>query len=430
MNFAWTEFGIVVAVLSFATPVASKAIKRDDQTQLGQKFKELSGVSLADMIRGLNGLFIRGFDKLYTGKHFPRTNRFLWHFVFIGIAFNFLLFPLRFLEISDRLVSDNLIFAILGALAITMGIDITTSSKRERRIKIIVTSLAGLSLLLDSRSAFGSLLGGLVAGQVIAKEIVRNTLMCMVIGVGIGAGVITFFSMLGEGTILASLIGVTLSSVIIITYFKYLKQYVIKLFRTTNWWIWDEITFGILTQISLLRLIISFIITFVIMVLIVKDVSSEYMKLIYEGNFALLWLLFLNLFSDSFSVHETRWVLRKTQNSSSKLLGIWLLGDIIFSAILFLIVPLISLTPSNCLQAIIFKGNQPYLGILFWSTFSTSIMFYLFMTITGVMTIFYKPLKWTLGVLLRLNIEKYPIFSLGLVAMMLTPIGFLIESFI
>ena len=52
--------------------------------------------------------------------------------------------------------------------------------------------------------------------------------------------------------------------------------------------------------------------------------------------------------------------------------------DLILSAAIFLVLPLVLWEIPDFLQAIRFQGPRPCLGILFWSTFSTSVVFYLF----------------------------------------------------
>ncbi|MDP8237922.1 MAG: hypothetical protein P9X24_02420 [Candidatus Hatepunaea meridiana] len=124
MDFAWTQFGVIIAVLAFVTPVASKAIKDDDQQRFVRKIKELSGVCLADMIRGLNVLFIKGFDNIDAEKHIPRINRFLWHLVFVGMIYSFVFFPMKFTETSEDWIGQILGFAFLWAFSVAIGIEL------------------------------------------------------------------------------------------------------------------------------------------------------------------------------------------------------------------------------------------------------------------------------------------------------------------
>ena len=102
----------------------------------------------------------------------------------------------------------------------------------------------------------------------------------------------------------------------------------------------------------------------------------------------------LNIFADVFSLLETRWVLQRGNNATVvQLLGLLVL-DLVASAAIFLFLPavLCQVTPITLLtrgdpsqittfwDAAFFGGQIPWLGILFWSTFGTSVVFYLFVT--------------------------------------------------
>ena len=141
---------------------------------------------------------------------------------------------------------------------------------------------------------------------------------------------------------------------------------------------WDEYVFRKLTKISSIRVAITSLVTIVILSFFFIDASKDYLQTVRSGEWILLIYPVLNLFADSFSVHETRWILRKAEKVS-----LWwllpLLGlDLLLSASIFLLIPMGATTFTTIFQAMIFQGEQPYLGILFWSTFSTSAMFYLF----------------------------------------------------
>jgi hypothetical protein len=80
------------------------------------------------------------------------------------------------------------------------------------------------------------------------------------------------------------------------------------------------------------------------------------------------------------SLIETRWVLIQS-GRRAMLRGIlgMLLVDLILSALIFFILPGIADQNLNTLlEGIIFKGPLPWTGILFWSTFATSLIFYVF----------------------------------------------------
>jgi hypothetical protein len=86
-----------------------------------------------------------------------------------------------------------------------------------------------------------------------------------------------------------------------------------------------------------------------------------------------------NIFGDALSLVETRWLLRLSRGLS--MLGIigMLVLDLILSAFLYLLLPGIAgIHWSDLLLAAQFQGPHPWMGILFWGTFFTSLLFYLF----------------------------------------------------
>jgi hypothetical protein len=91
-------------------------------------------------------------------------------------------------------------------------------------------------------------------------------------------------------------------------------------------------------------------------------------------------LVLFTLFADMVSLVETRWVLMLSGRRSS-VLGVlsMLVVDLVLSAGLFFVLPGIVDQDFEVLRGgIMFSGSQPWIGILFWSTFATSMLFYVF----------------------------------------------------
>lgn len=74
---------------------------------------------------------------------------------------------------------------------------------------------------------------------------------------------------------------------------------------------------------------------------------------------------------------------------------------------------------------ILFQGEMPWLGILFWSIFSTSIVFYAFI-ITAFVYSWFHPVIKLIG---WFDIEQRPAQSLALTFMLLVTIGFVMAGF-
>ncbi len=106
--------------------------------------------------------------------------------------------------------------------------------------------------------------------------------------------------------------------------------------------------------------------------------------------------LVLNVVADSFSIMETHWVLCKFKSIRNP---VWvlllLLLDLLASALIYLSIPLLTRS-YEVLPAIVFSGDKPWIGIFFWSTFSTSFIFYLFVGFWVIVTIL-EPFRRLIG---------------------------------
>lgn len=120
-----------------------------------------------------------------------------------------------------------------------------------------------------------------------------------------------------------------------------------------------------------------------------RDIYYEFRDKIISASVV---FLALNVIADSFSIIETHWILRKLGKQKGPMGIISLVAtDLVFSGAIYLALPLATRS-YNVLPAILFRGPDPWLGILFWSTFSTSIMFYLFVLGAFVFPII-KPIR-------------------------------------
>jgi hypothetical protein len=123
----------------------------------------------------------------------------------------------------------------------------------------------------------------------------------------------------------------------------------------------------------------SFFVTGVLAVLC-PDSARLFIQSIVNGQVGLLTFLVFNLFGDAVSLVETRLILSLCKGHAViTLLGILIL-DLVLSAAIYLVLPGLAAEKLEVLRdGIMFRGLQPWLGILFWSTFATSLLFYLFL---------------------------------------------------
>ena len=129
-------------------------------------------------------------------------------------------------------------------------------------------------------------------------------------------------------------------------------------------------------------------------------------------DFKTLAFVAFNIFADGVSLLETRWVLQRGRDATIGRLGALLLFDLATTAGIFLFLPVVLAEFSDFAEAAIFRGDRPWLGILFWSTFGTSALFYLFVI---VVIFFLVPTQglviWFRQIVLRVKVPGYTIYQ-------------------
>lgn len=127
------------------------------------------------------------------------------------------------------------------------------------------------------------------------------------------------------------------------------------------------------------RAILSSFAFMLILALVVPDAARSFIDLVAAGNWLLLSFVAFNIFADAISLVETRWILRTSRTAGVlRILGLLVL-DLVLSGVIYLVLPLIANQDLRVLMdALRFRGSMPWMGILFWTTFSTSAFFYLF----------------------------------------------------
>ncbi len=128
-----------------------------------------------------------------------------------------------------------------------------------------------------------------------------------------------------------------------------------------------------------LRAIASSVIFIGLLALLFRPAAHSFVSEFHQRGPLVLATVAFNLFGDAISLVETRWLLRLSRGIS--MLGIigMLLLDLVLSALLYLVLPGIAGIHWNILLfAAGFNGPHAWMGILFWSTFFTSLLFYLF----------------------------------------------------
>ena len=101
-----------------------------------------------------------------------------------------------------------------------------------------------------------------------------------------------------------------------------------------------------------------------------------------------------------------------------------LILDIILSTLIFLFLPYLSNTSiSSIFQSLVFKGETPWMGILFWSSFFTSLFYYLYIIAILIMKLFFpiyqKFDKW-------FEVLQHPIRFIGFTSIFLFSLLFIL----
>ncbi|PKB57302.1 MAG: hypothetical protein BZY73_03730 [SAR202 cluster bacterium Casp-Chloro-G3] len=128
--------------------------------------------------------------------------------------------------------------------------------------------------------------------------------------------------------------------------------------------------------ISPWKALVSSLIVLLVASIIFNEAGWAFWRAIQANPWVLTFVAF-NVFADGVSLWETRWVLEKGATARvPKLVGLLVL-DFVLSGVIYLVLPL-ALWPQilEFWDAWQFKGEQPWLGLLFWTTFSTSFLFY------------------------------------------------------
>lgn len=155
--------------------------------------------------------------------------------------------------------------------------------------------------------------------------------------------------------------------------------------------------------------------------------SQSFFATIEAQGVIMLTFLAFNMFADTISLQETNWILQESRRASPAWLVPLLIADLILSAIIYLLLPIfVGQGLLEFWRGIQFTGPSPWIGILFWSTFSTSAIFYIFVGAVILMR-FARSLGVTENPLdTWFKLDDNPIWVIGLIASVLVTIVFAI----
>lgn len=179
-----------------------------------------------------------------------------------------------------------------------------------------------------------------------------------------------------------------------------------------------------------LRAIVSTLMFIALLVFMFPGASKTFIPEFNKNGPLILVAVAFNIFGDALSLVETRWLLQLSRGRP--LLGILgiLLLDLVLSALIYMIMPWISGLDWHVFSlAVRFEGPMPWIGILFWSTFFTSFLFYLFVaSILLVRCI--EPLARLLNVIDPwFKLYQHPVRLITVAMVIVETIGFVVIEF-
>ncbi|MFQ6029934.1 MAG: hypothetical protein ACE5Q6_20870, partial [Dehalococcoidia bacterium] len=349
--------GLIIAAGSF---LKGSEVRDNTEERLGQT---LAGSNPNVWARATNRTFLQFFDLLYSGSS-GRLKAITWSGLISSLIMLVLLRG-ALLVLGDTSLDSARLLLIAMGLAFGLSILSASLSGITSRVVIGIVSISGIGIVIGILIGIVSISGiriGIVSGIIV------------VIGIIIVSGIVIFFGMI---ILFARVIGRSMSEMEIggERIFDSYNESDNESDDVSVSDISSDIERYFLPVHPLKALASSLVFLSIVALIRIGDAGSFLQALNSEG-FALSAFIAFNLFADAISLLETRWVLQKGAEAGVlQLLG-WLGLDLILSAAIFLFLPLVLWEIPTFLEATLFRGDRPWLGILFWTTFSTSVLLY------------------------------------------------------
>ena len=176
--------------------------------------------------------------------------------------------------------------------------------------------------------------------------------------------------------------------------------------------------------ISLWKVVVTSAFFMAVVSLIRWDAATSFFEVVdADGSIALTFIAY-SVFADGISLIKTRWLLQRVVEARVRTLFCILAADLVLSAGVF-VLPTTMWELPTFWDALVFRGDRPWLGILFWSTLSTSALFYLFafaVALAGPLSRIARSFP------LRLDAESQPVLALTASAVVCVTIAFLMGT--
>jgi hypothetical protein len=373
-------FGAVAAILAVGWTLDSGMDANPQlKGRLGLWLQQNVAKELKAWLQSANKIFLYAFDKMYGGR-FSIAEQTAWAGLFlspVGLAFMAIMQGADGTSLGET--ADVLLFAIILAF-VYASVWLTSKGLRSRNLVIILVGIFCTIFGAIVSGTMGVPIAGVVSGIFSFRDVVTAL-------IGLFAGV--------GGFVLISLI-------------VRVPKIPVHPLKALFWSLVFVCAVGV----------------------IARDAGRAFVMAIYADPKVLGFVAF-NVFADGVSLLETRWVLQKGATASLKMLAALVVLDLIGSGLIYLILPTI-LWPQiqEFWEAVRFTGETPWLGILFWTTFSTSFLFYLFVAAA----LLARPLTAGLSLFGWLSqpfgLETHPVRCLAVAMAVVVTVGFLVGGLV
>jgi hypothetical protein len=387
LGSVFLSYATIVGLLAALAAIGSSALSDDLKCSLGTWLSQRVERDPKSWVRSTNRAFFRLFDWIYGGTkgRYPEVEFLFWTGLLHG-ALALLVVQTILVRIEGSRPSSGVL--LLVALGYSVGSALVTAAARWIRNKTsrfadigvgVVVVYAGLPIafvLIAIWETFADLGFG---GQF---DIVMR-LLAVGFAIGFAPRVAGFLGRIGGSSATAGP-----ASDLILGRLTLSER---------------------LVPVNPLRAAGSAITFLVILSILRRTESTALLEQVRYGQPELLGFLAFNIFADSVSVVETRFVLRRGIEAGLVRLSGLLLLDLLLSTAIFLFLPYSLEELSSFSDGVWFRGDRPWIGILFWTTFSTSLLFYTFF----VASLLIRPLSHVPKLGRRLKVETQPIWALA-----------------
>jgi hypothetical protein len=380
---AWLILVSAILAIIWTLIQVGSHFDRDPKTkelrdQFGKWLSEQGGrtLTLTARLQETNQAFFDLFDRIFgaTGSVIERS-------IWLGL----LLSPVTLVgtripvmvgsEAPFKDAADSLLFAISLAFSVSLGVATSNRTFLAFSIANILGGISiGIGIALGNALALGIgialALGGLALalGRLLGGALGNGVSAALGLGLGLGIALSNSLSIgiaLGNGLSIGIAFGNTLGGTRTLGIGR-VSQFV------------QSIHILVHPLRALAASLVFIVVVSIVVSLIRADVISSLLDTINQQGFRVLAFVAFNVFANTFSLLETRWVLRRGRSATVvQLLGLLAL-DLVASAGIFLFLPAVVGELNTFWDAVFLHGDRPWLGILFWSTFGTSVLFYLF----------------------------------------------------